>query len=426
LRGRRRLACGPRRADPPEPERPHGGRPRGEGPADVLGAVSPGGVAGSARCAVSLPAVRRADGTALTMPRRTDIRSILLIGSGPTVIGQACEFDYSGTQACKALREEGYRVILVNSNPATIMTDPEFADRTYVEPLTVDVLERIIAAERPDALLPTIGGQTGLNLALDLAKAGVLERHGVKLIGASVEAIRRAEDRDLFKQTIRSIGLDLPRSACVHTLEEAAAARAELGLPVIIRPSRTLGGTGGSFAATDEEFQANVAWGLEASPITEVLIEESIAGWKEFELEVMRDGKDNVVIVCSIENFDPMGVHTGDSITVAPAQTLTDKEYQVMRDAAVAIIRAIGVDTGGSNIQFAVHPDNGRLVVIEMNPRVSRSSALASKATGFPIAKIAAKLAVGYTLDEIRNDITRETPACFEPTIDYCVVKVPR
>jgi carbamoyl-phosphate synthase large subunit len=316
--------------------------------------------------------------------------------------------------------------VLVNSNPATIMTDPEFADRTYIEPMTVEVLERIIAAEKPDALLPTIGGQTGLNLALDLAAAGVLERHGVELIGAKVDAIKRAEDRDLFKQTMRSIGLDLPRSGVVHSLDAAEALRAEIGLPVIIRPSRTLGGTGGGFATTPEEFRANVAWGLEASPISEVLIEESIAGWKEFELEVMRDVKDNVVIVCSIENFDAMGVHTGDSITVAPAQTLTDKEYQLMRDAAVAIIRAIGVDTGGSNIQFAVHPETGRLTVIEMNPRVSRSSALASKATGFPIAKIAAKLAVGYTLDEIPNDITRETPACFEPTIDYVVTKIPR
>jgi carbamoyl-phosphate synthase large subunit len=360
------------------------------------------------------------------MPRRTDIRSILLIGSGPIVIGQACEFDYSGTQACKALKEEGYRVVLANSNPATIMTDPEFADRTYVEPLTVEVLSRIIEGERPDALLPTIGGQTGLNLALDLANAGVLERFGVELIGAKVDAIKRAEDRDLFKETIRSIGLDLPRSGIAHTLEDAERVKAEIGLPVILRPSRTLGGMGGNFAATDEEFRARVRWGLGASPVGEILIEESIAGWKEFELEVMRDGKDNVVIVCSIENFDPMGVHTGDSITVAPAQTLTDKEYQVMRDAAVKIIRAIGVDTGGSNIQFAVHPATGRLVVIEMNPRVSRSSALASKATGFPIAKIAAKLAVGYRLDELRNDITRETPACFEPTIDYVVTKIPR
>src|SRR5881296_1933912 len=360
------------------------------------------------------------------MPRRTDIRSILLIGSGPIVIGQACEFDYSGTQACKALREEGYRVILVNSNPATIMTDPEFADRTYIEPMTVEVLDRIIAAEKPDALLPTIGGQTGLNLALDLAAAGVLKRHGVELIGARVDAIRRAEDRDLFKETMASIGLDLPRSGYARSLAEAEPIKAELGLPVIIRPSRTLGGTGGSFAATDEEFRAAVAWGLDASPVHEVLVEESIAGWKELELEVTRDGKDNVVVICSIENFDPMGVHTGDSITVAPAQTLTDKEYQLMRDAAIAIIREIGVETGGSNIQFAVNPDDGRLVVIEMNPRVSRSSALASKATGFPIAKIATKLAVGYTLDEIKNDITRETPASFEPAIDYCVVKFPR
>ena len=360
------------------------------------------------------------------MPRRADLETILLIGSGPIVIGQACEFDYSGTQACKALRDEGYRVILVNSNPATIMTDPEFADRTYVEPLTVEVLERIIETERPDALLPTIGGQTALNLALDAADAGLLDRFGVELIGAKVEAIKRAEDRESFKQIIRSIGLDLPRSGVAHTLAEAEAIRAEIGLPLILRPSRTLGGTGGNFVTTDEEFQDNVTWGLEASPISEILVEESIAGWKEFELEVMRDGKDNVVIVCSIENFDPMGVHTGDSITVAPAQTLTDKEYQCMRDASVAIIRAIGVDTGGSNIQFAVHPQTGRLTVIEMNPRVSRSSALASKATGFPIAKIAAKLAVGYTLDEVSNDITRETSACFEPTIDYVVTKIPR
>jgi carbamoyl-phosphate synthase large subunit len=360
------------------------------------------------------------------MPKRTDIRSILLIGAGPIVIGQACEFDYSGTQACKALKEEGFRIILVNSNPATIMTDPEFADRTYVEPMTVETLERIIAAERPDAILPTVGGQTGLNLALDLNEAGVLAKYGVKLIGANVDAIKRAEDRDLFKETMRSIGLDLPRSGVVHTLDEAEQLVKEIGLPVIIRPSRTLGGTGGNFATTAEEFTERVKWGLEMSPISEVLIEESIAGWKEFELEVMRDTKDNVVIICSIENFDPMGVHTGDSITVAPAQTLTDKEYQVMRDASIRCIRAIGVDTGGSNIQFAVHPETGRQVVIEMNPRVSRSSALASKATGFPIAKIAAKLAVGYTLDEIRNDITRETPACFEPTIDYVVTKIPR
>src|SRR5919204_2822938 len=360
------------------------------------------------------------------MPKRTDIHSVLIIGAGPIIIGQACEFDYSGTQACKALREEGFRVILVNSNPATIMTDPEFADRTYIEPMTVEVLERIIAAEKPDALLPTIGGQTGLNLALDLAAAGVLDRHEVELIGAKVDAIRRAEDRDLFKATMASIGLDLPRSGYARSIAEAEAIRRDLGLPLIIRPSRTLGGTGGSFATTDEEFRTNVAWGLEASPVHEILVEESIAGWKEFELEVMRDGRDNVVIVCSIENFDPMGVHTGDSITVAPAQTLTDKEYQIMRDASIAVLREIGVDTGGSNVQFAINPVDGRMVVIEMNPRVSRSSALASKATGFPIAKVAAKLAVGYTLDEIPNDITRLTPASFEPTIDYIVVKVPR
>ncbi|HXQ22697.1 MAG TPA: carbamoyl-phosphate synthase large subunit [Candidatus Acidoferrales bacterium] len=360
------------------------------------------------------------------MPKRTDIKSILLIGSGPIVIGQACEFDYSGTQACKALKEEGFRVILINSNPATIMTDPGFADRTYVEPITADMLERIIDAERPDALLPTIGGQTGLNTAIELAERGILERYGVELIGAKLPAIKKAEDRDLFKAAMERIGLDLPRSGYARSMDEAATVRAQLGLPLIIRPSRTLGGTGGGIVGTDEELLDVVRRGLDASPTHEVLIEESIAGWKEFELEVMRDAKDNVVIVCSIENFDPMGVHTGDSITVAPAQTLTDKEYQIMRDAAVAIIREIGVDTGGSNIQFAVHPDNGRLVVIEMNPRVSRSSALASKATGFPIAKIAAKLAVGYTLDEIRNDITRETPACFEPTIDYVVTKIPR
>ena len=360
------------------------------------------------------------------MPKRTDISSILLIGSGPIVIGQACEFDYSGTQACKALKEEGYRVILINSNPATIMTDPDFADRTYIEPITVEMLERIIAAERPDALLPTIGGQTGLNIAIDLAERGILDRYGVELIGAKLPAIKKAEDRDLFKAAMQRIGLSLPRSGYARSMEDALAIREELGLPLIIRPSRTLGGTGGSIATTAEEFFDLMRRGLDASPTHEVLVEESIAGWKEFELEVMRDGRDNVVIVCSIENFDPMGVHTGDSITVAPAQTLTDKEYQIMRDAAIAIIREIGVDTGGSNIQFAVHPEDGRLVIIEMNPRVSRSSALASKATGFPIAKIAAKLAVGYTLDEIPNDITRETPACFEPTIDYVVTKVPR
>ncbi len=360
------------------------------------------------------------------MPKREDLKTILIIGAGPIVIGQACEFDYSGTQACKALKEEGYRVVLVNSNPATIMTDPEFADRTYIEPITPEVVEKIIAAERPDALLPTVGGQTALNLALELARRGVLERHGVELIGANVEAIRKAEDRDLFKEAMLRIGLEVPKSGFASSLDEAAAVLRDVGLPAIIRPSRTLGGTGGSIAETEAEYGAAVSWGVEASPIRQVLIEESIAGWKEFELEVMRDRRDNVVIICSIENFDPMGVHTGDSITVAPAQTLTDKEYQVMRQAALAIIREIGVDTGGSNIQFAVHPRTGRLTVIEMNPRVSRSSALASKATGFPIAKIAAKLAVGYTLDEIPNDITRETPASFEPTIDYVVTKIPR
>ncbi len=360
------------------------------------------------------------------MPKRTDIHSILLIGSGPIVIGQACEFDYSGTQACKALKEEGYRVVLVNSNPATIMTDPGFADRTYIEPLTVDVLEKIIAQERPDALLPTIGGQTGLNLAIELAEAGVLDKYNVELIGAKLPAIKKAEDRNLFKEAMERIGLDLPRSGYAHSLHEAEEILQQLGLPLIVRPSRTLGGMGGGIVTSLDEFRSIVSWGLSASPTHEVLVEESIAGWKEFELEVMRDGKDNVVIICSIENLDPMGVHTGDSITVAPAQTLTDKEYQIMRDAALRIIREIGVDTGGSNIQFAVHPDTGRMVIIEMNPRVSRSSALASKATGFPIAKIAAKLAVGYTLDEIPNDITRETPASFEPTIDYVVVKIPR
>lgn len=360
------------------------------------------------------------------MPKRTDIKSILLIGSGPIVIGQACEFDYSGTQALKALKEEGYRVILVNSNPATIMTDPDFADRTYIEPITVEIVEKIIKKEKPDTLLPTLGGQTALNMAIDLAERGVLERYGVEMIGARLESIKKAEDRDLFKAAMQRAGLDLPRSGYARSMREAMRIQRELSFPVIIRASRTLGGSGGNFAYGPEEFNEVVQWGLNISPVHEVLIEESVLGWKEFELEVMRDHKDNVVIVCPIENFDPMGVHTGDSITVAPAQTLTDKEYQLMRDAALRVIREIGVDTGGSNIQFAVHPENGRLVVIEMNPRVSRSSALASKATGFPIAKIAAKLAVGYTLDEIPNDITRETPACFEPTIDYVVVKIPR
>jgi carbamoyl-phosphate synthase large subunit len=360
------------------------------------------------------------------MPKRTDIQSILLIGAGPIIIGQACEFDYSGTQALKALKEEGYRVILVNSNPATIMTDPGFAARTYIEPITTDVVEKIIAKERPNAILPTLGGQTALNLAIDLAEKGILERYGVEMIGAKIDSIKKAEDRDLFKDAMRRIGLDLPRSGYARSMRDATRIQKRLSFPVIIRASRTLGGSGGNFAYTPEEFKEVVQAGLSISPVHEVLIEESVLGWKEFELEVMRDHKDNVVIICSIENFDPMGVHTGDSITVAPAQTLTDKEYQVMRDASLRVIREIGVDTGGSNIQFAVNPKDGRMVVIEMNPRVSRSSALASKATGFPIAKIAAKLAVGYTLDEIRNDITRETPACFEPTIDYVVVKIPR
>ncbi|HUI70938.1 MAG TPA: carbamoyl-phosphate synthase large subunit [Spirochaetia bacterium] len=360
------------------------------------------------------------------MPRRTDIHSVLIIGTGPIVIGQACEFDYSGTQACKALREEGLRVVLVNSNPATIMTDPEMADATYIEPITVPVLSKIIEAEKPDSLLPTLGGQTGLNIAIQLAENGILERHGVRMIGADREAIRKAEDRKLFKQSMERIGLEVPRSGLAHSLEEAREISRQIGFPLIIRPSFTLGGTGGGVALTPERFDEMASRGLAASMISEILIEESIAGWKEFELEVMRDKADNVVVVCSIENVDPMGVHTGDSITVAPAQTLTDREYQRMRDAAIACIREIGVETGGSNIQFAVHPDNGRMVVIEMNPRVSRSSALASKATGFPIAKIAARLAVGYTLDEIPNDITKDTPASFEPTIDYCVVKIPR
>ena len=360
------------------------------------------------------------------MPRRTDITSILLIGSGPIVIGQACEFDYSGTQACKALKEEGYRVILLNSNPATIMTDPELADRTYLEPVTVEVVEQVIERERPDALLPTMGGQTALNIAVGLAKRGTLSKYGVELIGASAEAIHKAEDREAFKLAMGRIGLKTPESGSARTREEAARVAERIGFPAIVRPSFTLGGTGGNIAYNREEFERHVEWGLAMSPMGEILVERSVIGWKEFELEVMRDLKDNVVIVCPIENVDPMGVHTGDSITVAPAMTLTDKEYQVMRDAAVRIIREVGVDTGGSNIQFAVHPETGDLVVIEMNPRVSRSSALASKATGFPIAKIAAKLAVGYTLDELSNDITRVTKAAFEPTIDYVVVKMPR
>jgi len=360
------------------------------------------------------------------VPKRTDIKKILIIGAGPIVIGQACEFDYSGTQACKALREEGYEVVLVNSNPATIMTDPEMADRTYIEPITPEVVEQILAVEKPDAVLPTLGGQTGLNVALALAESGALERHGCRLIGASAEAIRKAEDRALFKQCMGEIGLESARSHMVHTADEARAVRDSIGLPCVLRPSFTMGGSGGGIAYNKDEFDRMVAYGLELSPVHSILVEESLIGWKEYEMEVMRDGADNAVIVCSIENFDPMGVHTGDSITVAPAQTLTDKEYQRMRDASIAILRKIGVETGGSNVQFAVNPRDGRMIVIEMNPRVSRSSALASKATGFPIAKIAAKLAVGYRLDEIRNDITRETPACFEPTIDYVVTKVPR
>ncbi|MDJ0787360.1 MAG: carbamoyl-phosphate synthase large subunit, partial [Myxococcota bacterium] len=360
------------------------------------------------------------------MPRRDDLQTILVLGAGPIVIGQACEFDYSGSQACKSLREEGYRVVLLNSNPATIMTDPEMAERTYVEPMTVESVEKIIVAEKPDALLPTIGGQTALNLAVELAEQGVLERHGVQLIGAQLDAIMKAEDRELFRQAMAKIGLAVPRSGVAKSRAEAEEIVEHTGIPAIIRPSFTLGGTGGSVAYSREEFGPLVDWALQQSPRHECLVEQSVLGWKEYELEVMRDGADNVVIICSIENFDAMGVHTGDSITVAPAQTLTDREYQEMRDAAIAIIREIGVDTGGSNVQFGVDPENGALVVIEMNPRVSRSSALASKATGFPIAKIAAKLAVGYTLDEIRNDITRETPASFEPSIDYVVTKIPR
>ncbi|TMP96490.1 MAG: carbamoyl-phosphate synthase large subunit [Verrucomicrobia bacterium] len=387
------------------------------------------------------------------MPKRTDIHSVLIIGAGPIIIGQACEFDYSGTQACKALREEGYRVVLVNSNPATIMTDPEFADRTYLEPITPETVEKIIVREldqmralgvpvdtpgsqianrKPQianklVLLPTLGGQTALNTAMALHRSGALERHGVEMIGAKAEAIHKGEDREAFKQLMLFVGLDVPISGTAHNLEEARAIAEKIGrLPLIIRPAFTLGGTGGGIAYNRDEFDELAKHGLDLSPVSEILIEESLLGWKEYEMEVMRDRADNCVIICSIENFDPMGVHTGDSITVAPIQTLTDKEYQIMRDASFAVIRAVGVETGGSNIQFAVNPDNGRMVIIEMNPRVSRSSALASKATGFPIAKIAAKLAVGYLLDEIRNDITRETPASFEPTIDYVVTKIPR
>jgi carbamoyl-phosphate synthase large subunit len=360
------------------------------------------------------------------MPKRTDIRKILIIGSGPIIIGQACEFDYSGTQACKALHADGYETILVNSNPATIMTDPELAERTYIEPLTRDYLEKIIAAEKPDALLPTVGGQTALNLAVELAENGILDKYGVELIGAPLRAIKVAEDRLWFKDACRKVGLDVPASALVNNVQDALKLADQLGYPVVIRPSFTMGGTGGSIAYNREEFSELISHALDASPVHEALVEESVLGWKEYELEVMRDCRDNFVVICTIENFDPMGVHTGDSITVAPAQTLTDKEYQRMRDAAAAVIREVGVETGGSNVQFAVDPMTGRLVVIEMNPRVSRSSALASKATGFPIAKIAARLAVGFTLDEIPNDITKKTPSCFEPTIDYVVVKIPK
>jgi len=371
------------------------------------------------------------------MPKRTDIHSVLIIGAGPIVIGQACEFDYSGTQACKALREEGFRVVLVNSNPATIMTDPEFADRTYIEPIVPECVEKIIVREVAEmkrlnasgklVLLPTLGGQTALNTAMALWRSGVLQKYDVEMIGANAQAIERGEDRQLFKEHMLRIGLDVPQSGAAHTLEESRQVAERIGrMPLIIRPAYTLGGSGGGIAYNREEFDELAKRGIELSPVSEILIEESLIGWKEFEIEVMRDRADNCVVICSIENFDPMGIHTGDSITVAPIQTLSDKEYQIMRDASFAVIREIGVETGGSNIQFAVNPDNGRMVIIEMNPRVSRSSALASKATGFPIAKIAAKLAVGYLLDEIRNDITRETPASFEPTIDYVVVKVPR
>ena len=361
------------------------------------------------------------------MPKRTDIKSILILGAGPIVIGQACEFDYSGAQACKALREEGYRVILVNSNPATIMTDPEMADATYIEPIHWEVVEKIIEKEKPDAVLPTMGGQTALNCALDLDKHGVLAKHGVELIGATADAIDKAENRERFDTAMKNIGLECPRAEIAHSMEEAKDTMSRIGLPCIIRPSFTMGGTGGGVAYNMEEFEEICERGLDLSPTNELLIDESLIGWKEYETEVVRDKKDNCIIVCTIENFDPMGVHTGDSITVAPAQTLTDKEYQIMRNASMAVLREIGVETGGSNVQFGINPKDGRMVIIEMNPRVSRSSALASKATGFPIAKIAAKLAVGYTLDELTNDITGgKTPASFEPTIDYVVTKIPR
>src|SRR6266851_5482015 len=368
----------------------------------------------------------RRQGRAGAMPKRDDIRSVLVIGSGPIVIGQACEFDYSGTQACRVLKQEGIRVSLVNSNPATIMTDPEVADATYVEPITPEVLEKVIAAERPDAILPTLGGQTALNAAVALHEAGILAGYGVELIGADIDAIRAGEDRRAFKEIVTGVGGEVPRSAICRSMDDCVAAAADLGYPVVVRPSFTLGGSGSGIAAGEAELRRVAGHGLDASPVTEVLLEESILGWKEFELELMRDRDDNVVVVCSIENVDPMGVHTGDSVTVAPAMTLTDREYQRMRDLAIAVLRAVGVDTGGCNIQFAIEPRTGRMVVIELNPRVSRSSALASKATGFPIAKIAARLAIGYTLDEIRNDITGQTPASFEPALDYVVVKVPR
>jgi len=400
------------------------------------------------RGSVSRSTSNRQRAKEFTMPKRTDIHSVLIIGAGPIIIGQACEFDYSGTQACKALREEGYRVVLINSNPATIMTDPEFADRTYIEPITPEAVEKIIVRELAEmkkmgvpvetrnskletphklVLLPTLGGQTALNTAMKLHGSGVLEKYGIEMIGAKAEAIEKGEDRQVFKDLMLSIGLDVPISGTAHNMDEARAVADKIGrLPLIIRPAYTLGGTGGGIAYNRDEFEEIAKRGIELSPVNEVLIEESLLGWKEYEMEVMRDKADNCVIICSIENFDPMGVHTGDSITVAPIQTLTDKEFQIMRDQSFAVIRAVGVETGGSNIQFGVNPDNGRMVIIEMNPRVSRSSALASKATGFPIAKIAAKLAVGYLLDELKNDITRETPASFEPSIDYVVTKIPR
>jgi carbamoyl-phosphate synthase large subunit len=360
------------------------------------------------------------------VPRRNDIKKILIIGAGPIIIGQACEFDYSGSQACKVLRNEGYKVILLNSNPATIMTDPDMADRIYIEPVTAETVEKIVKKEKPDAILPTLGGQTALNVTVEADKKGIFKKYKVEVIGANIKSIKKAEDRELFRRAMKKIGLDMPKSAKANSLKEAQEVADRIGYPVIIRPAFTLGGRGGGIANNREEFREIAKGGLDASMINEILVEESICGWKEYEMEVMRDENDNVVIICSIENFDAMGVHTGDSITVAPIQTLTDKEYQLMRDASIKCIREIGVETGGSNIQFAINPKNGRMIVIEMNPRVSRSSALASKATGFPIAKIAAKLAVGYTLDEIPNDITKKTPSCFEPTIDYCVVKIPR